>query len=365
MTADLARGWGRSAPGGGPMSFAHRRRPPSASLKRLAVRPERAPAVKAAAAPQPCDKDRILLGIALMIGATLFLTLSNVFSKVLVARYPVGEVMFFRSSIALMFCCGCLLPRQGLAVFRTSKPGAHVARGLSQAISQTLTVAALGLLPLASVTAIGFSAPLFAAVVAILVYRETSDRMRWAFLVIGFIGVLVVTRPGVDTLRLGALLALGNAVMYGSVTVAVRSMTKTESASTLLMWQMAVMTLVHAGMLAFGFRCPALADMALFVCLGLANAGAQFLWTRALANAPATVVSPFYYLMLVWGIGLGFVVFGEIPTPTLVIGAAIVTGSGLLLILHEARLTTRLAMLIRGAGPVRRRGAPQGSPSGR
>ena len=341
------------------------RRPPvSPSPTRTAAIAGPAATRGSSAVPGPRGKDRILLGIALMIGATLFLTLSNVLSKLLVVRYPVGEVMFFRSSVALMLCCGILLPRRGLAVFRTAKPGAHVARGLSQAISQTLTVAALGLLPLASVTAIGFSAPLFAAVVAILVYREKSDWMRSAFLVIGFIGVLVVTRPGADTLRLGALLALGNAVMYGSVTVAVRSMTKTESASTLLMWQMAVMTIVHAGMIAFGFRVPALADLGLFGCLGLANAGAQFLWTRALANAPATVVSPFYYLMLVWGIGFGFVTFGEIPTPTLVIGAGIVVASGMLLILHEAGLTRRLLGLVRGQAPVRRQ-AGRTFPTGR
>ena len=145
------------------------------------------------------------------------------------------------------------------------------------------------------------------------------------------------------------------------MTVAVRGMTRTESASTLLLWQMAVMTVVHMGLLAFGFRCPALSDAALFACLGLTNAGAQFLWTRALANAPATVVSPFYYLMLVWGIGFGFVFFGEVPATTLVLGAAIVVASGMLLILHEARVTGRLASLLAQAArslvPVTRRGA--------
>ena len=286
--------------------------------------------------------DRVVLGIALMVGATLFLTLSNVLSKLLVARYPVGEVMMFRSTTALALCSLFVLPRCGWAVFRTSKPGAHVIRGLSQAVSQTLTVAALALMPLASVTAIGFSAPLFAALVAILVYRERTDAVRGMTLVLGFVGVLIVTRPGAETFQLGALLALGNAVMYGSVTVAVRGMTKTESAPTLLMWQMSVMAAVHLGMLAFGFRLPLLADAPLFVALGCCHVGAQYLWTQALARAPATAVSPFYYLMLVWGVALGALMFGEIPTPTLLVGAAVVMGSGLLLVAHEAGLTRRL-----------------------
>ncbi len=116
-----------------------------------------------------------------MIGATVMLTLSNAFSKHLVAHYPVGEVMFLRSSIAFgLVCASSLLPATGLGVFRTKRPVAHLGRGLSQAVSQTLTVLALGLMPLAGVTAIGFSAPLFAAVVAILWHKEASDRCAGA-----------------------------------------------------------------------------------------------------------------------------------------------------------------------------------------
>ncbi|TGE02533.1 DMT family transporter [Methylobacterium nonmethylotrophicum] len=279
--------------------------------------------------------DNVPLGIALMIGATLLLTLSNAFSKHLVAHYPVGEVMFLRSSIAFGLVSAFMLPATGLAVFRTAKPGAHVARGLSQAISQTLTVLALGLMPLAGVTAIGFSAPLFAAVVAILWHKEASDPVRWGVLLVGFLGVLVVTHPGADSLQVGALFALGNAVMYGTVTVAVRGMAKTEKAGTLLIWQMAVMAAAHAALLVFGFRWPSLPDAALFGLLGASNVGAQYLWTRALASAPATAVSPFYYLMLVWGMGLGFLVFGEVPNLHLVAGGAIVVAAGGLLLWHE------------------------------
>jgi drug/metabolite transporter (DMT)-like permease len=307
----------------------------------------RAPATLRPPAEAARPADNIPLGIALMIGATMLLTLSNAFSKHLVAHYPVGEVMFLRSSIAFGLVCAFMLPATGLGVFRTKRPGAHVARGLSQAISQTLTVLALGLMPLAGVTAIGFSAPLFAAVVAILWHKEASDPVRWGVLVVGFLGVLVVTNPGADSLQVGALFALGNAVMYGTVTVAVRGMAKTEKAGTLLIWQMAVMAAAHSLLLVFGFRWPSGSDAALFGLLGASNVGAQYLWTRALALAPATAVSPFYYLMLVWGMALGYLAFGEVPTPHLIVGGLIVVAAGALLLWHETW--------------TRRRGAPASS----
>lgn len=280
-------------------------------------------------------RDQVPLGIAFMIGATVFLTLSNIVSKHLVAYYPIGEVMALRSFIALGLTLAFLLPRHGVVVFRTDRPGAHLGRGLSQAISQTLTVAALGLMPLAGVTAIGFSAPLFAAFVGIFWAREPSDPIRWAVLLSGFLGVLVVTHPGTDSLQVGALFALGNAVMYGSVTVAVRSMTKTEKPATLLAWQMTVMAAAHFCLLAFGWRWPSLPDLLPFAALGATHMGAQYLWTRALAVAPSSAVSPFYYLILVWSMGLGFVVFGEVPDLHLIIGGSIVVTAGLLLLWHE------------------------------
>jgi drug/metabolite transporter (DMT)-like permease len=283
-------------------------------------------------------QDNVPRGMLWMIAATLLLSLSNAASKYLVARYPVGEVMFFRSASSLIFACALILPTAGLGIFATQRPLDHVGRGLSQAVSQTFTVLALGLMPIAGVMAIGFSAPLWAALVAILWFKEKATRTRWSVLLIGFVGVLIVTHPGADSLQLGALFALANAVMYGSVTVAVRGMTKTESANTLLMWQMAVMTGAHVFLLGFGFTTPTPADAAMMAISGVANAAAQYAWTRALAQAPATAVSPLYYLMLVWGAALGFVFWGEVPTSELFLGSLIVIGAGLVLIWHEARL---------------------------
>jgi len=279
----------------------------------------------------------VVRGIMFMIGATVMFALSNAVSKWVVAIYPVGEVMFARSLSSLMVCAAFMLPVTGLSVFATKRVRDHLARGLSQSVSQTFTVLAFSMMPLAGAIAINFSAPLFSALISVIWLKERAGAARWGALLAGFAGVLVVTAPGADSFQLGALFALANAVMYGSVTVAVRGMTKTESANTLLMWQMVTLAVFHAFLLVFGFRWPTPTHAVLLVSSGVANAAAQYLWTRALHAAPATAVSPFYYFLLVWSMVIGFLVWGDIPTASLLIGSGIVVASGLFLLYYEAQ----------------------------
>lgn len=293
--------------------------------------------VDASAPPFAKPTDNVPLGILWMIGATVLLAVAAAVAKWQTAFYPVGEVMFIRSLSGLVVCAALILPATGLAVFATQRPGAHVARGLSQAVSQTFTVIAVSLMPLAGAVAISFSAPLWAALLSILWLKERAGPARWAVLLTGFSGVVIVTNPGVDAFQIGALFALGNAIMYGSVTVAVRGMTATESPNTLLMWQMVTMTVCHSFLLLFGFHWPTAFDAAMMAFGGIANAGAQYAWTRALLLAPTSAVSPFYYLMLVWAMVIGFVAWGDVPTPALFVGSAIVIASGLFLLWHEAQ----------------------------
>lgn len=282
-------------------------------------------------------KDHVPRGILCMVLATMLFAAAAALAKWQVALYPVGEVMFLRSLSGLVVCAGIMLPITGLSVFATRRPRDHVARGLSQAISQTLSVLAYSLMPLAGAIAINFSAPLFAAVVSIVWLKERAGLARWATLLVGFFGVLIVTDPGADSLTLGALFALGNAVMYGSVTVAVRGMTRTESANTLMMWQAVTIAFFHAFLLLFGWRWPTTSAAVLFFGSGVANVAGQYFWTLALHLAPTTAVSPFYYLMLVWALIIGFLAWGDVPSAALLAGSAIVVASGLFLLWHEAR----------------------------
>ncbi|MET0868167.1 MAG: DMT family transporter, partial [Pseudorhodoplanes sp.] len=296
----------------------------------------------AGGAPRPAGAytkplDNVPAGIFYMTLASFLFAVSSAIAKWQVAIYPVGEVMFFRSAASLVVCAAVVLPFTGLSVFATKRPGAHIARGISQSISQTFTVIAFSLMPLAGAIAINFSAPLWAALLSVIWLKERASPMRWAVLLTGFSGVLIVASPGTDSLQIGALFALANAIMYGSVTVAVRGMTSTESAVTLLMWQMVVIAILHSFLLLFGFRMPTAMDAAMLGFSGVANAVAQYAWTRSLLLAPTTAVTPFYYLMLVWAIGIGYFVWGDVPTTGLIAGSAIVVGSGLILLWHEAR----------------------------
>jgi len=281
-------------------------------------------------------------GILFMIVATILFAAASAASKWLVAIYPVGEVLFLRSLSSFIACAGVLLPITGLSVYATRRPLDHIARGLSQSISQLALILAFSLMPLAGAVAINFSAPLFAAVVSIVWLKERAGYVRGSALLIGFFGVLVVTNPGANSLTLGALFALTNAVMYGTVTVAVRGMTRTESANTLVIWQASVLAFFHSFLLFFGWRSPTPLDAAMLFGTGFINAIGQWFWAKALHLAPAPAVTPFYYLMLVWALVIGFAVWGDVPSISLLIGSAIVVATGLFLFLREARLQQSL-----------------------
>jgi drug/metabolite transporter (DMT)-like permease len=156
-------------------------------------------------------------------------------------------------------------------------------------------------------------------------------------LIVGFLGVLIVTNPGANTFQIGAAFALANAILFATVTVAVRRMAQTESPQTLTMYQMVVITGFTMLTLPLGFVVPTWADAALLVLSGIGNAIGQFWWTKALHLAPTSAVTPFSYLSLVWAMILGFLVWGDIPTVGLMVGSAIVVGSGLALLWRETR----------------------------
>ena len=277
--------------------------------------------------------DRVPLGIAYMMGATALFSASQAASKWQVDTYSFAEVLFFRGFGSLVICALLILPRHGLAVFRTRRLGAHVARNATQTVAQSFILIALAMMPLAGAMAINFSSPLFASLAAALFLGERIGIARGMALVTGFCGVLVVIAPGADTFTTGALFALGNAVLYGSITAAVRGLSVTESAETLTMHQMVMLSVFFAALLpVYGFRWPANAfDWTVLMTNGVLNGVGQYWWTRALSMAPPAAVGPFYYFTLVWAMLFGFVFWGDVPTPALLAGSAIVVGSGLFL----------------------------------
>src|SRR5213082_2531552 len=183
---------------------------------------------------------------------------------------------------------------------------------------------AVSVLSLGSATALGFAAPLFTTLLSIVILKEKVGIHRWSALIVGFLGVLIITRPGAGALTYGAMFALGNAVLISTVAIAIRRMSMTESTETLTLYLMSIMTLCTAGLLTLGFRAPHLRDALTLAVAGVGNGIAQFWWTRSLSLAPPSAVVPFNYLSLVWAMILGFAVWGDVPTPALLVGSAIV-----------------------------------------
>ncbi len=288
-------------------------------------------------------EENVPKGILCMIAATVAFAITHALSKWLIATYPLGEVMFSRSFVGFLICAAFVLPVEGLSVFSTRRPRDHILRGLSQSASQTFSVIAFSLMPLAGAIAINFSAPLWAWLLSVLWLKERAGAARWFALVCGFLGVLIVSNPGADSLTLGAIFALLNAIMLGTVTVAVRGMTATESPTTLMIWQLATVSVFHSVLLVLGVRWPTLGGFALLILSGVANLIGQYFWTRALVLAPATAVSPFFYFMLVWALMIGFVVWGDVPSIGLLVGSSIVVASGLFLLWYEAKRPARPA----------------------
>src|SRR5262249_40991912 len=194
------------------------RRPPAPPRPQAAPPPHRPPPgdpfltasdrrdSRAVARPRRHERvERIPLGILYMIIATALFAGSSAISKLLVVTYPVGEILFTRCAVGLACVAAFILPRHGLAVFQTAKLGQPTLRSVSQLLSQTFILLAFSLMPLASAVAINFSAPLFATLVAALVFSERVTPARWFALLVGFVGVLLVTHPGPDSFQLGAL----------------------------------------------------------------------------------------------------------------------------------------------------------------
>jgi drug/metabolite transporter (DMT)-like permease len=290
-----------------------------------------------ASPPRVTRRDNIPLAIFFMVASGAVFNCANAASKWLIATYPIGEVLFGRSLVALITMATFILPSAGLAVYRTRKLRAHLMRATSQVGSQTMLLIAFSMMPLAGATAIMFSSPIFSTLASAYFLHEKVGQVRWLVLLIGFLGVLVIANPGADTFSVGALFALGNAVLFGTVVAGVRGMSSTESAQTLIMYQLTLLTIAYALSLFLGVRMPTAFDALVMAGSGVGNGVAQYLWTRAIHLAPTSAVVPFQYLQLVWALLLGFAIWGDLPTLGLLAGSAIVIASGLYLFWHETR----------------------------
>ena len=293
-------------------------------------------------------QDRVPLGIVLMLASVLLFALVYILVKELIQRYPLAQIMFFRSALALLPPVVLMVrdPR-GLALIRPAHPLGHLLRSGFGLAAMAASFAAFRYLPAADVIAINFAAPIFVTALSVPLLGEAVGWRRWLAVLVGFAGILVMlqpaamlagTGPGADA-ALGGALALGSALSYAIVVIAIRRLSRDESGETIVFFYMAFVALATLPALPFVWTSPAgFLDLALLVALGLIGGIAQVMMTRALLHAPPAAIMPFEYFSLLATGFLAWLIWSELPSRGAVIGGAIVIACGLFILQREARL---------------------------
>ncbi len=280
-------------------------------------------------------REDIRRGILYVVASVFVFAIVNAIVKWLVARYSVVEIIVFRSLFALLPCLYVVARNGGLGVLRTHRFHDHATRSALQFVSMMCIFTAFSLMPLADAVAITFSSPLFLTILSIPFLGEQVGPHRWSAVVLGFVGILVILPPGAGMLHTGALFALANALINASVTIAIRRMTLTEASTALAFYQQVCTAVLGLLALPFFWRTPSLSDLGLFLLAGLIAGIGQLWWTEGCRFTPAAVAAPFSYTSMVWALALGYAIWGDVPTPAVLIGAAIVIASGLYIVYRE------------------------------
>jgi len=251
----------------------------------------------------------------------------------------VGESLFYRQIGTALCAVGWVALGPGFASLRTKRVGAHVARMAIGLVAMGLNFLTFVLLPLAEATAIGFSVPIFATLLAALVLGERTGRWRWSAVLIGFAGVLVIVQPGSGHIgTYGGAVAVAAALCTAGATIAIRRLGATEATATTVFW-FAVSSLVPLALaMAFVAKPHDAHSFAVIAAFSLAGGIAQLLLTGALRLAPVALVMPMDYSSLRWASLLGWIVFDQLPSRWTWLGAPIVIAAGLVILWREQRL---------------------------
>lgn len=291
------------------------------------------------------------LGIALKIGSVLGFTVMAACVKAGAAVVPITEVCFFRAFFAVLTIVAFLAWRGELPLaLYTSNPWGHFWRGLLGLTAMGLNFAAIAYLPLPDAIALGYAAPLFLTILAAVLLGETVRAFRWTAVLIGLGGVLIMLWPRLEFLKgpagssseaFGAICALVGAMAVALGSVVVSRLVMAERSSTVVFYFSVICSIGFAFTAPFGWRMPDAWMMAILVLSGVLGGVSQLLVTQSYRYADTSAVAPFEYTSMLFGIALGYLLFGDLPTLTMLIGATIVIAAGLIVIWREHVLSIR------------------------
>ena len=279
--------------------------------------------------------NRPLFAITWAFAAAALFSVQDAMVKWLTLGLPLFQLMFVRAAVAVPIMFVVMRVRFGDQALRTSRPIAHTVRALTNISAFLCHYYAVTRMPLADAVAISLSAPLFVTALSGVVLGEPADLRQKIALVVGFVGVVVVVQPtgNVDWIGVGA--ALLGSVLFAVLALQNRYLSATESTELLVFYGALGFLIVTGVAMPHMWIPPSPKETALMLTLGLVSLSAQFCITHSYRFAPVYVIAPIEYVVLVWAVFFGWVLFAELPTMVMLLGSAVVIGSGVYIVRLE------------------------------
>ena len=289
--------------------------------------------------PVKAVEDNVAAGIGWMLVTTFFFVSLDSLAKVMLQSYPLVEVVWARFLFHLLFVSAVMGRRFGSMV-RSGKLSLQLVRSVLLFTTTLLFFAGVHLVPLAEASAIMFLTPILVTALSVPLLREAVGPRRWAGVAIGFCGALIIVRPASGFMELGALILLVAATTNASYQIITRQLRAIDSPLTTLFYSALPGAVVFSLAVPFFWVTPRLLDWGLFLAMGICGGLGHLCLIKAFRAAPAAVVAPVSYVSLIWAIGYGFVIFGDLPDLWTLVGAGIIAASGLY-ILHREQVRKR------------------------
>lgn len=283
-----------------------------------------------------------LRGLLYMLAGVFCMSVMDAAAKWLTAGYSLAQIIFIGRLPMPLFAIGLALANGGLFTLRTGRLGLHLLRSLASAATMVSFFMCLRLLPLADTVAITFVSPLLMSALSVPILGERVGPRRWTAIAVGFIGVLVILQPSGTGFGLGPALALFAALTYALFSNLSRRMSDTEPSHSQLFWVSIALLLGSGAIVPFQWVPPRGDDVLAFAIFAFVGTLGQFLLIQALRYGEVSLVASMEYSALVWAALFGFMFWNQLPTLTVVAGAAIIAASSFYIVQREARLARRL-----------------------
>lgn len=278
-----------------------------------------------------------MLGIVLMTTCMTIFPLMDAVSKLLQDRLHVAEVIFGRSLVYFSLLLPFLIYQQGFRWLTPERPWLQILRGVLSAVSTILFTVSISLQPLTDTLAIFFIHPLLATALSPLFLGERVGPWRWSAVTIGFLGALIVIRPGIGDLSLGSVLAIAAGFCFASSMLLTRRLAASDAALTTLSITTLLAMAGTGGMLPFIWLTPTPWEMFLIFVAGAVGFVGYWMLTLAYDYAAASQLAPFNYVELIGATILGYLMFGDFPAPVTWAGITLIVGSGIVIAWRESR----------------------------